>query len=275
MKLKSIRLFAVAMALAGGCISVAHADQLAEVKARGTLICGVMNNLPPFGFSDQNSREIVGYDIDFCKEVATKMGLKAELKPMSLQARIPELTQGRVDILAAVLGWSAQRAEQIQFSDGYFVSEHKMAVRSGSGYKTRDDLAGKRLSAIKGSSTQAFLQKVLPTAQYLTFEDGPSAFIALTQGKVEGFALSESLLRQFIAKLGPNANIDVLNPPVGQEYWGLGLRKGEPAMTKAVNDALLAMEKDGSAQKIFDKWLGKGTEFKMERSFKIAPIPTN
>lgn len=275
MKMKSIRMIAFGLMLAGSGISAAQADQLADVKARGTLVCGVMNNLPPFGYADANTRELVGYDVDFCKEVAAKLGVKIELKPLSLQARIPELLQGRVDILSAVLGWSAARAEQIQFTDGYFVSEHKMAVRSGTGYKTRDDLAGKRLSAIKGSSTQAFLQKVLPTAQYLTFEDGPSAFIALTQGKVEGFALSESLLRQFIAKLGPNANIDVLNPPVGQEFWGLGLRKGEPAMTKAVNDALMSMEKDGSAQKIFDKWLGKSTEFKMERSFKIAPIPTN
>lgn len=275
MKMKTIRLFACGLMLAAGALGTAQADQLADVKAHGTMVCGVMSNLPPFGFTDVNTRELVGYDVDFCKEVAAKLGVKIELKPLSLQARIPELLQGRVDILSAVLGWSAARAEQIQFSDVYFVSEHKMAVRSGSGYKTRDDLAGKRLSAIKGSSTQAFLQKVLPTAQYLTFEDGPSAFIALTQGKVEGFALSETLLRQFIAKLGPNANIEVLNPPVGQEVWGLGLRKGEPAMTKAVNDALMAMEKDGSAQKIFDKWLGKTTEFKMERSFKIAPIPAS
>jgi polar amino acid transport system substrate-binding protein len=274
MKFKTLRFVSMALMLAGTCIA-AQADQLADVKARGTLICGVMNNLPPFGYQDPNTREIVGYDVDFCKEVAAIIGVKPELKALSLQARIPELLQARVDLLAAVLGYSQARAEQIQFSDGYFVSEHKMAVRTGTGYKKRDDLAGKRLSAIKGSSTQAFLQKVLPSATLLSFEDAPSAFIALTQGKVEGFALSESLLRQFIAKLGPNGNIEVVSPAVGQEVWGLGLRKDEPAMTKAVNDALEKMEKSGAAQRIFDKWLGKTTEFKMERAFKIVPIPTN
>lgn len=250
---------------------VAHADQLAEVKAKGTLTCGVVGTLEPFAFQDPATREVVGYDVDFCKAVAAKMGLKAEPKVISLEARIPELTQGRIDILAAVLGYNPARAEQIAFSKSYFVSNQSIAAKKGA-FKQRDDLAGKRVATIKGSSNIPLMQKVVPTAQLVSYDDAPSAFTALVQSKVEGYVLSESLMRRFIAKLGSNAAIEVLSPPVGLEYWGLGLRKGEPALEKAVNDALDALEKSGEAQKIFDKWMGPATFYQMKRDFTIETI---
>ncbi|SOY93294.1 Amino acid ABC transporter substrate-binding protein [Cupriavidus taiwanensis] len=250
----------------------AKADQLADIKARGTLVCGVLSNLEPFGFQDPNTRELVGYDVDFCKGIAKVLGVKPELKVVSLEARIPELSQGRVDVLAAVLGYTPARAEQITFSDSYFVSEQKLAVKGNSSYKQRDDLAGKRISTIKGSSTQNFLQKTLPTAQLVSYDDAPSAFMALVQSKVDGFGLSETMLRRFIAKAGPAGNIQVITPALGQEAWGLGIKKGEPALEKAVNTALADMEKSGEAQQIFDKWLGAKTMYQMKREFRVQPI---
>jgi polar amino acid transport system substrate-binding protein len=261
------------LAVAGlfSVLGTAHADQLADVKAKGTLTCGVVGTLEPFAFQDTASREVVGYDVDFCKAVARRMGVKAEPKVVSLEARIPELTQGRVDILAAVLGWNATRAEQIAFSRAYFVSNQSLAAKKGA-FKQRDDLAGKRVATIKGSSNIPLMQKVVPTATLVSYDDAPSAFTALVQGKVEGYVLSESLMRRFISKLGSEANIDVLSPPVGREQWGLGLKKGEPALEKAVNDALDAMEQSGEAQQIFDKWMGPSTTYQMRRDFKIEQI---
>lgn len=250
----------------------AQADQLADIKARGTLVCGVLGNLEPFGYQDQSTRELVGYDVDFCRAVAKSLGVKAELKAVSLEARIPELSQGRVDLLAAVLGYTPERAQQIAFSESYFVSQQKLAVKASSSYKQRDDLAGKRISTIKGSSTQNFLQKALPTAQLVSYDDAPSAFMALVQGKVDSFGLSETMLRRFIAKLGPSGNLQVISPALGQEAWGLGIKKGEPGLEKAVNAALEDMEKSGEAQRIFDKWLGPKTLFDMKREFRIEPI---
>ncbi len=78
----------------------AHADQLADVKAKGSLVCGVVGALEPFAFEDAAKREVVGYDVDFCKAVDKRIGLKAELKVISLDERIPELTLGREDIQA-------------------------------------------------------------------------------------------------------------------------------------------------------------------------------
>lgn len=255
------------------CAGVAHADQLADVKAKGTLVCGVMTNLEPFAYTDSKTQEQIGYDIDFCKSVAKHLGVKPELKVISFDARIPELNQGRVDILAAVLGYTAARATQIEFSDSYFVSTQKMGVRTGGPYKVLTDLDGKRLGAVKSSSTMNFLAKELPNAKVISYDDAPAAIMALVQGKVEGFGQSETLLRRLISKVGGAEKITVISPPMGTEAWGLGLRKNEPAFAAAVNQALASMEKSGEAKQIFDRWLGKSTDYQMEREFTIAPIP--
>lgn len=271
MKIKKIGLFALTAVLVGACVH-AQADQLADIKERGTLVCGVLSTLEPFGYIDASTRELVGYDVDFCNSVAKKLGVKAEFRQLSLDARIPELNQGRVDMLAAVLGYTPARAGQVDFSRSYFLSEQKLAVQESSQFKNLADVDGKRVSSIKGSSTQIMIQKVIPGAKIISYDDAPSAFMALAQRKVDGFGITEVMLRRFIAKLGDNAEILVLDQPIGQEPWGLGVKKGETTLLAAVNSSLDEMESSGEAAQIFDKWMGKGTIYGMERKFKVQPI---
>lgn len=252
---------------------VAHADQLADIKQKGTLVCGTLGTAEPFSFPNPQTRETQGYDVDFCAAVAKALGVKLELKLISVPARIPELMQGRVDVLAANLGWTPERAQQIAFSDSYFVSNQMVAARRADKYKTPADLSGKRVAAAKGSTSEAGARKYIPKVTTVTFEDTPSLFLALQQGKVDGVVLSELTLVAWKkdAESSP-VPIDVLQPALFSEPWGIGMRKNETALIKQVNEALAALEKSGEAGKIFDKWLGKGTKFNLQRTFKIEPI---
>ncbi len=263
-------LAAVAIVLAA--TASARADQLADVKAHGTLVCGTLGTAEPFSFQDRKTREIVGYDVDICRKVADALAVKLELKPMSVEARIPELTQGRVDILAANLGWTKERAQQIDYSLSYFVSQQKMLVAADSGLTTLDQLAGKKVSALKGSSSEQGVRRVLPTAETVTFQDSSSAFLAVVQGKVDGFCASELILVKLRHQAPASSPLSIIDKPVFSESWGLGLRKGEPAFTAAVNQALAALDASGEADRLFTKWFGPGTVYGMTRDFKIQPI---
>ena len=66
--------------------------------------------------------------------------------------------------------------------------------------------------------------------------------------------------------------IDILQPPLFVEPWGIGMRKDETALIKQVNEVLSGMEKSGEAKKIFDKYLGAGTTYNLQRTFRIEPI---
>lgn len=270
--MKLFQMIAAGLLLAAGTMATAHADQLADVKARGTLNCGTLGTAEPFSFQDPQTREIVGYDVDMCAKVAEALGVKLALKPMAVEARIPELVQGRVDILAANLGWSKERAQQIDYSYSYFVSPQKIMVATDSGIKTLDELNDKRVSALKGSSSEQGVHRVLPKAETVTFQDPSSAFLAVAQGKVDGFCASELILVKLRKQGESTTPMTIIDKPVFVEPWGLGIRKGESAFQEQANKALAALENSGEAAKIFDKWFGPQTVYGLKRDFKIEEI---
>lgn len=263
--------------LLGGVLALwsglaAHADQLSDIKARGKLVCGTLGTAEPFSFQDPRTREIVGYDIDMCRKVAESLGVALEVKPMAVEARIPELLQGRVDILAANLGWSKERAQQIDYSYSYFVSLQKVMVAADSGLTTLDQLAGKKVSALKGSSSEQGVRRVIPTAETVTFQDPSSAFLAVSQGKVDGFCASELILVKLRKQAEASSPMAIIAKPVFIEPWGLGIRKGETALKDQVNKTLAAMDASGEASRVFVKWFGASTVYDLKQDFKIEEI---
>jgi polar amino acid transport system substrate-binding protein len=247
--------------------TAAKADQLADIKAKGTLVCGTMGTFEPFSFQDPDTRKTVGYEIDLCQKIADAIGVTLELKLLAVEARIPELTQGRVDILSAAMGYSDERAKQIDYSLTSFVSRQMFMTKAGSGINKIVDLKTDKISAPKGSSSEKYVRALLPDATLLTFQDPPSAFLALQQSKVKALILSELALIKFQQQAGDG--LEFITEPAAIEFWGLTVRKGEPALLEVVNDTLKKLEASGEAQNIFDKWIGKDSKFKIERTFTL------
>lgn len=267
MKLKTV-LAATAVAATGAIPALA--DQLDDIKERGSLKCGVLSIANPFGFQDQETRELVGYDVDFCKGVAEKMGLQAELIPLAVEARIPELKLGKIDVLAAALGYTAERAEQIDYTNLYFVSRQIVGVAEDAEIEKLADLDGKRVATSKGSSNVDYLRQNAPDAEVLTYQDTAASFLAFAQGKVDGFAISELATVQFRDK--SPVPFKIVSEPLKVESWGFGINKGEAALLEAVNAAMTEMEEAGDVDLIFEKWFGSETLYALERSFTVAPI---
>jgi polar amino acid transport system substrate-binding protein len=267
MKLGTILTAAV---LAAITTTPTFADQLDDIKERGSLKCGVLSIANPFGFQDPKTRELVGYDVDFCKGVAGKMGVNAELIPLSVEARIPELKLGKIDVLAAALGYNEERAAQIDYSNRYFVSRQIVIVRQDTDIDALSDLDGLRIASNKGSSNVDYLRQLVPGAEVLTYQDSAAAFLAFVQEKVDGYALSELGTLQLREKGA--VDFVIVPEPLKVEPWGLGVKKDEPALLAAVNAAMDEMEASGEAQAIFDNWFGPETAYNLKRGFTVAPI---
>jgi polar amino acid transport system substrate-binding protein len=233
-----------------------------------------MGTAEPFSFQDPKTRGIVGYEVDMCQAVADSLGVPLELKLIAVEARIPELIAGRVDVVAANLGWSPERAQQIDYSHQHFVSLQKVLARdSEKDLKAPADLAGKRVSAVRGSSSEQGARKNIPNVEPVTFKDPSGALLALQQGKVSGFVASELMLVKLKQQAAGSAvPVKILEPALFVEPWGMGVRKGDRAMLDQVNKVLDGMEASGQAVKTFDKWFGPGTQFDMKRDFRIEAI---
>src|ERR1039457_1549727 len=244
-------------------------DTLAEAKKKGVLVVGCKDSLPPFGYIDEKTRQIVGYDIDVVNAIARKMGVKIELKPVTSASRMPQLQEGHIDIIAATMTKNAERAKVIDFSYTYFFTGQKFITKKGS-VKSLKDLEGKRIGTAKGSTSEQNVKKAIPSATVLSFDDYPQAFLALQQGKVAPVTTDEAILAGILAKAPNKAQFEIPNLQISEEPYGLGMRKGDTNFVNFVNKTILEMEKSGEAVKIFEKWFGPGTQFHLNRTFKIT-----
>ena len=269
-----IRLRAIAallVAAAGFASATARADQLADIRSRGEIVFGVLGTDEPNSFLDPKTRELVGYEVDIAKAIAAKIGVRPVFKQLAVAARIPELQQGRVDVLAASLTHNKERESQIDFSLTTFVTGQKVLVRKSSGIADVPQLAGKRVLTVKGGTQEPNIRKAVPGVDVVTFETTQQAFQALQQGRGVGYVNDEASLVDDYAKLGPaRADYAILPTSISVEPLALGLRKNEPALKAAVDGTLRELEASGAADKLFQKWYGPGTRLQFDkRSFRI------
>ena len=250
---------------------VVHADQVADIKKKGELVVGVLGTDEPLSFIDPKTRDLAGYDVDLGKAVAAKLGVKPVFKQITLAARIPELQQGHIDLLAASLTHNKEREAQIDFSLTTFVAGQKVLVKANSGIKDVPDLAGKRVSTAKGSSMEVNIKKAVPTANVISFDTSPQALVAMQQGKAVAFVNDEMSLVRAMVQLGDQRKDYKLLPTIiSIEPLALGIKKGEAGFKKVVDDTLREMEASGKAEGLYEQWFGQKSSLKMDkRAFKF------
>ncbi|WP_346396559.1 ABC transporter substrate-binding protein [Pseudomonas syringae] len=268
MRIKSVL---AALALSPLAVSVVHADQLSDVMSKKSLSCGVYADVPPFSAPDPETRELVGMDVDLCKALAKHMGVELELKPLSVEARIPEVKMGRVDVIFANLAYTKSRAEQIQFSDPYYIAKETLVVRAANADQPKSFFKGKRISSTKGSTSEQSIR--MADATPVTFQDTGSAYMALQQNKVVGLVTNTMTAIKLVgqAKAG-GVELAIAKEPMALEPIGAGMRQGEPAFLAKVNESLRAMEAAGEIDAIWARWIGPNTEYKMVREDKVQSL---
>lgn len=268
-KLATLFMVMALAAVSTKALAAPPADTLAEIKKKGVLVAGVKDSLPPFGYIDEKTRTIIGYDIDFVNAIAKKLGVKVELKPVTSASRMPQLQEGNIDIIAATMTINAERVKVIDFSHTYFFTGQKFITKKGS-VNSLKDLEGKKIGTAKGSTSEQNVKTAIPSAKVLSFDDYPQAFLALQQGKVQAVTTDEAILAGILAKAPNKAEFEIPKLQISEEPYGLGMRKGDRNFVAFVNETLLEMEKSGEAKMIFEKWFGKETQFALDRTFEIT-----
>ena len=269
--LKTTVTMALAAAGLAALASAAQADQLSDIMQKKELRCGTFADVPPFAAPDPKTREMVGFDVDLCNAIAKRWGVTAKVTPLSVEARVPEVKLGRVDLTIANLAYTLGRAEQIQFSDPYYLAKEMLAVRATEPGTTKADFKGKRLASTKGSTSELSIK--MNESEPLTFVDTGSAYMAVQQNKALGIVANTMTITKLVNESKTAGQpLKMIEEPMAFQPIGIGMKKDEPALYAKVNETLLAMDQAGEINALWDKWLGPNTEFKMTRTDKVVPL---
>jgi len=249
----------------------AQADQWDDMLQRKELKCGTFADVPPFAAPDPKTRELVGFDVDLCNALAKHLGLTAKITPLSVEARVPEVKMGRVDLTVANLAYTKSRGEQIQFSDPYYIAKEMLAVKATDTATTKAEYKGKRLSSTKGSTSELSIK--MNGSEPVTFQDTGSAYMAVQQNKSVGMVANTMTITKLVNQSKTaGVELKMIKDPMVFQPIGVGMKKDEPVLLGKVNAALVALDKAGEIDAIWAKWIGPNTEFKLVRDEKVTPL---
>jgi len=263
MKAKIFKLLCLLLAtafLASGCGKKQTDDNsLEQIKAKGFFILGLDDQFPPMGFRGEGNNEIVGFDIDLAKEVAKKLGVKVELKPVAWVGIISSLNKGDVDVVWNGMTITDERKKNIDFSKPYLNNRQIVMVTADSAITTLEMLKGKIVGLQLGSTSEKALDSKPDIANNLKeikkYENNTLALMDLLSKRTDAVVIDEIVGRWGMAKK-PGA-YKVLNEDLGKEIYGVGIRKSDLTFKEAFDKAFDEVKKDGTGAAISKKWFGE------------------
>ncbi|MFO1147438.1 MAG: ABC transporter substrate-binding protein [Alsobacter sp.] len=261
----SLRMAAAAVA-ALWAVCAAHADTLADVKARGKLVVGVEAGGTGAIISQEPDGKIVGLDAELNAYVAKALGVQLEMVPTAWPGIIPALLSSRFDMILSGMTATKTRAEKVDFSIPYGDASLVAAALAGNAaVSSTADLPGKAVGVLLGTNTHEFLKKYSaalvaagkPGITIKTYDDIPAMVLDMGNANIDALMLPRPIIGGYAAKKpGQFKIIDGLGD---RSFFAVAVRKDDPALLDAVNKALEAAKADGTLAALQTKWLGAPT----------------
>ncbi|MDR3769911.1 MAG: basic amino acid ABC transporter substrate-binding protein [Sutterella sp.] len=230
----------------------------AQTESVPTLRVGSLTVYAPFEYMDSATGQYEGFDMDLVRELGKREGYKIEIVSMTLDGLIPALMADNIDVAVSALTITPERSEKVDFTKPYINAGLTVMTTRDNAPKIKSlkDLEGKCLCAEIGSSGALFMKRI-PGTTIRTFNSAADAFLELNKNgcyaMLNDGPVNKYFLRQDAAK---SMNLVALDWVVSDDQYGFAVKKGNAELLKKLDDALDAMKKDGTYDRIYDKWFG-------------------
>ncbi|WP_461209449.1 ABC transporter substrate-binding protein [Desulfocurvus sp. DL9XJH121] len=239
----------VALALAG--CNEEKTDSLSRVKKAGEISFAMSGGYPPFNFfNDKN--ELVGFDVDVAREVATRLGVN--LKPVTTEwsGIIEGLRSGAYDGILGSMAVTEQRLKVVNFSTPYYYSGAQLMVRADAGYAAPGDVKGATIGVVTGT-TFAQDAENLGAGEVRLYKDDTQTLMELGNGVVDG-VITDRVVGVNAMNSG-KFQIRMQGTPLRSEDIAVAFNKADETLLAEVNKTLTAMHEDGTLSRLSQKWL--------------------
>lgn len=237
--------------------AIAMAVFATSASAETVLKVGSTPTSVPFAFIDVKTNSPQGMMVDVIEAVSKEVGFKIDFQPMPFSALIPALTSGKIDIIAAAITASPERAKVVDFSQDVYSYGDGLVVPATDkkDYGSVSDLKGKIVGAQIGTRYIEYLKAQSGAAEVKAYESLPDVLREIANGRLDAgigdfpiFAYNLShnqfpqvrLVRGY--KSGLNGGIN------------LAVQKGNAELLAKINNSLDNMKKDGRLKAILAKW---------------------
>ncbi|KTT24197.1 transporter substrate-binding domain-containing protein [Pseudacidovorax intermedius] len=236
---------------------------LAQIKASGELRIGCEAAYVPFTY--RLDGKIVGYDVELADLLCKPLGVKPNFIDTAWAGVIPSLYAKKFDVVMSSMSYTKERLERVGFTVPYAEASQALLIRAADAdkIKTTADLNGRTLAVKLGSPGQILQEKIAASLksaggsgfkEVRTFDDHPSAYVALAQGRVDG-VLNTLATLAMVLKDAPG-KYAIVKGMGGDNWAGIAARKEDTELIAYLDTQLAALKANGAIYQLQEKWFG-------------------
>lgn len=226
--------------------------KLEEVKNNKKLVVGMSADYAPYEFHAMidGKDTVVGFDVEFAKEVAKDLGVELEIKEMNFEALLAAIQSNQIDMIISGMNPDAEREKVVTFSDIYYEAQHGVLVNKKDldKYKTIEDLENAKVGAQIGSTQEKITKEVIKAKDPTLMADVNNLILELKTGKMDALITEEP-----VAKMAIKKNPEMALAEIKFEADGGGnavaVKKGETELIEQVNKTIKRLVDSGELEK--------------------------
>jgi glutamate/aspartate transport system substrate-binding protein len=292
MKLGSIAMLASLVAVASAeplpaQLGPGNSVILKRILERGAINIGHREASVPFSYIN-DEQKVEGYSVDLCMKVVeavrqrlSKPDLKVTFTPINVTNRIPLVANGTVDLECGTTSNFLTRQEQVEFSPIYYVTGTQLLVKAVSTIREIEDLKGRRVAALQGSSNEAAVRKLNEEkalgVQLVYVKDLPEGALLVENDRVDAFVADGVQIKVYAAtKARPAGSLAVVGRLLTYDPYSAMMQRGDQDFALLVRAAFADAFRTGEAEKIYAKWfdpLGLKIEGELLAAFRVQALP--
>ncbi|MDX6682643.1 MAG: aspartate/glutamate/glutamine transport system substrate-binding protein [Solirubrobacteraceae bacterium] len=241
--------------------SFAANTKMAKLQKAGEITIGVKFDVAPFGRKDPKSGDVEGFDIDLAKAIADELGVKPKYIEALSDNRIAFLKDGTADLILSTMTINAERDQEIDFSEPYFVAHGRILVKKDSAITGVKGLAGKKVCTALGSTYVDTLKKQAPKADTKLVDSYSECLELIQDGAVDAVATDDVILTGMVIQ---DDTLKLVGDELTTEPYGVGIKQGDKDFKTFVDGVVADYKKDGRWATAYQKWVGQYTGEKQD-----------
>lgn len=216
------------------------------------------NGYVPFEYIDEESGELVGFDIDLINAVADEAGVEIEFETLDFDGIVAGVGSGRFDAAIAGMTITEERKESIDFTQPYYEAGLILAVAEGNDdIKSIEDTKGKTVATRTGSTSQEYLTENTE-ADIEAFPGIIEAYQNVLAGRADA-VLYDLPNVEFYSETEAEGKLKTVGEKLTGEDYGIAFPK-DSELRDQFDDALTALKENGTYDDIYEEWFGDRPE---------------
>lgn len=234
---------------------------LDAIVKKGEIRIGMTGNQPPYSMKSKTG-ELMGYEVDLAKALATTMGVKLKLVEMPFSELIAALKSGKIDAIMSGMTITPERNLSMLFAGPYIISGKSMLTKSNkvSAFMADTGASGKKykIVSLKGSTSEEFVKTVMSKHDNITVDNYDDAVNMIINDQADAMVADKPICVITIMK-NPGKDLVTTEQPLTIEPIGMALPSGDPQFLNLVTNYFSTLQISGTLPALEKKWFNDGS----------------